>query len=145
MSSTNVAVVDGRLGRDSELKFSQSGFAFLSFSIAVSSQRKNGEKWEDHTDWIDCKVIGKRAEGLAKILVKGAFCVVSGRLQQETWEAKEGGKRSKIVLFAENVSLGPKPAGAGSLEQSVARDDGDSGPGATNDDDIPFARVGDVG
>lgn len=141
MSSTNMAAVDGYLGRDSELKFSQGGFAFLSFSVAVKSQRKVGEKWEDHTDWIDCKTIGKRAEGLAKILTKGTFCVVSGRLQQETWTDKDGGKRSKIVLFAENVSLGPKPANGGSSRGGANEDHGgdeyDPGPG---DDmgDLPF-------
>lgn len=140
MSSTNMAVIDGRLGKDAELRFSPSGFAFLRFSLAVSSQRKDGEKWTDHTDWIDCKVIGRRAEGLAKILVKGTFCVVSGRLQQETWESKEGGKRSKIVLFAENVSLGPKPAGGGARDRDSGVPDTDPNNGAEIDEfgELPF-------
>jgi len=148
MSSTNMAVVDGYLGKDSELKFANSGMAFLNFSVAVKSQRKSGEQWIDHTDWVDCKAIGKRAEGLAKILKKGAFCVVSGSLSQERWEDKDGGKRSKIVLFAENVSLGPKPAGGGERGRHSGDHGGsesDHGPGAADFDDLPFNRIGDIG
>lgn len=140
MSSTNTACIDGYLGADSKLTYSQSGFAFLNFSIPVKSQIKNGEKWEDRTDWIDCKALGKRAEGLAKILKKGTFCVVSGRLQQEKWEDKDGGKRSKIVLLAENVSLGPKRDGGSGGGGSHSDSGGDPGyeSGGPNEDDIPF-------
>ncbi len=144
MSDINTTAISGRLGNDSALTYSQSGFAFLKFSVAVKAYRKgkDGEA-NEATHWIDCKAIGKRAEGLAKVLKKGTFCVVQGELEQETWEDKaSGGKRSKLVLFVNSVALGPKPGGGSGLSD---RDQGSSGGGAADFDDIPFAPIGDVG
>lgn len=144
MSDINVIVLTGRLGREPELKYTQGGFAILSFSLACSRYVKDKP---EATDWIDCKCIGKRAEGLSKILTKGDKITVEGRLQQETWE-KEGQKRSKHVVIVNEVSLpgGKRGEGGGQRERASEPDpDGYSGGGATNDDDIPFARIGDVG
>jgi single-strand DNA-binding protein len=141
MSSTNIAVVDGYLGKDSELTYAQSGAAFLNFSIAAKSQQKGRDgNYTDRTDWIDVKAIGKRAEGLAKILKKGAFCVVSGRIQQETWEDRETGKkRSKLIVLADNVSLGPKPGERSDRGYGAPRHSGgmEHEP-PPDDEDIPF-------
>ena len=154
-TSTNVVVIDGRIGKDPELR-QAGGTSFLNFSLAVSDQRKVRDEWQEQTHWIDVKVIGKRAEALGKFLAKGSFCVVSGKLQQETWE-KDGQKRSKIVVLAENISLGPKQSGTGvgrprQSPESAPADDGGGydggsydGGGAGGSDDIPFGPVGDIG
>lgn len=145
MSSTNISVISGYVPKDAELTFSKAGFAFLNFSIPVKSQQKVGERYEDRTDWIDVKVLGKSAERLAKILLKGVFVVVTGKLQQETWE-KDGQKRSKVVLLADNIALGPRQDGGGGARQQSGGDAGGyDGGGAGDFGDIPFAPVGDIG
>ena len=134
MSSANVVVVSGNLGRDAELKITQSGFQILSFSVAVRSKMKKDDAWVDRTDWIDCKMLGKSAESLSRYLIKGTFLVCSGRLQQETWE-KDGQKRSKTIVLVESVSFGPKQGGG-----SPSRKTGGMEPSNDNGggDDMPF-------
>lgn len=143
MGDLNTTTITGRLGRDPDLKVTQSGFAILSFSVAVGSKQKTaGGEYKDRVDWIDVKVLGKRAEGLGKFLAKGAFVAVEGRLQQETWEAKDGGKRSKLVLLADEVQLGPKGDGGStrSHDRGTSSNEPDPGyePPPDGGDDIPF-------
>lgn len=133
MSNTNIVVIDGRVGRDPELRHSKSGAAFLEFSVAVGGGRKdkNTGEWVERTDWIDCLALGKSAEHLGRMLHKGSFVVVTGSLQQETWE-KDGKKNSRIRVIVNNVQLGPRTGGADSRTTQPSA-------GATeSDDNIPF-------
>ena len=107
MNSVNVS---GRLGKDPEVRSTQGGSTIMSFSLAVSERRKNGQTgtWEEVTHWIDCVVFGKRAESLAKILRKGSYVMVTGRLSQSKWEDKSGNKRSKVEMVVSDVDLPPR-------------------------------------
>lgn len=107
MNSVNVS---GRLGKDPEVRSTQGGSTIMSFSLAVSDRRKNGQtgKWEEITHWLDCVVFGKRAESLAKILRKGSYVMVTGRLSQSKWEDKQGNKRSKVEVVVSDVDLPPR-------------------------------------
>lgn len=113
-SNINTVTLGGRLTRDPELKATQSGVSILAFGIASNTSRKNqAGQWEDVAGFYDCKVIGSRADSLARILHKGMPVVVAGRLSYSQWEAKDGsGKRSKIEIVAESVELPPKQDGA---------------------------------
>ena len=108
MNSVNIS---GRLGKDAELRNTQGGSSILSLAVAVSDRKRNGQtgQWEDITHWIDVIVFGKRAEALSKILKKGSYVIVNGRLSQSKWEDKQGNKRSKIEVIANDVDLPPRP------------------------------------
>ncbi len=88
----------GRLTKDPELRFTNSGKAVANFSIAVN--RKKGE--EEYVSFFDCTVWGTLAEGVAASLNKGDRAIVEGNLEQERYE-KDGKTVSKIVLVANNV------------------------------------------
>jgi len=126
MSDMNTVTLVGRLTREAELKYSNSGFPIAQLSLAQNQRRKRGEQWEDEAHFFDCKLLGKRAESLQKYLQKGKQIAVTGQLQQERWE-KDGQKRSKVVVLISDIQL------------LGGKDSGQQKPGGGGfDDDIPF-------
>ncbi|NVM36703.1 MAG: single-stranded DNA-binding protein [Candidatus Lokiarchaeota archaeon] len=120
MSDLNRWVGSGRVTRDTELRYTPNGTAVA--DVGICSNRiwsKDGNKQEEPT-FVDVTLWGKQAESLAQYLTKGAFVMVEGRLQLDTWETDEGVKRSKLRVVAERVNLGPKSNGGGSKNQRVA-------------------------
>lgn len=110
----NVVVISGGLGKDPEFRQTQGGSSVLSFSVAVSDRRRNGQEWEDVTHWVDVVMFGKRAESLSKILRKGMKVTVGGKLSQSRWEDRNGNKRSKLEVIASDVDLPPRGSRNGS-------------------------------
>lgn len=102
--SINSVSISGNLGRDSEIRSTQSGTSILTFPLAVSERIKKGDNWEEYTNWIDVVVFGRRADSLSKILAKGMKVAVSGHLRYSTWE-KDGQKRSKLEVIADDVDI----------------------------------------
>lgn len=102
--SINSVVLSGNIGRDPEVRATQSGTSILSFSLAVNERVKKGDSWEDYTNWVDVVVFGRRADSLGRILAKGMKVAVCGRLRYSTWE-RDGQKRSKIEVIAEDVDI----------------------------------------
>lgn len=100
----NVSLI-GRLVRDAELKFTNSGNAVCEFSLAVNERTKKGDQWVDVANYFDVTLFGRRGEALQQYLGKGKQVGVAGRLQQQRWQNKEGQNRSKVVVIAENVDL----------------------------------------
>lgn len=89
----------GNVVADPELKFLQSGSAIASFSIAV--KKKRGE--ETYTSFFDCTAFGTMAENIANSIRKGDRVVVTGELNQRTYEDKNGNKRSAVELTIEGA------------------------------------------
>jgi len=111
VSDINVVVLVGRLTRDSELKYTPSGYAICRFSIAVNRSKKQDEGWVDEPHYFDIEFYGKSAEGLSKYLLKGRQVAVQGELRQDRWE-KDGQQRSKVVVVASTIRpLGSPPQG----------------------------------
>ncbi len=111
MSDLNRWVGSGRVTRDTELRYTPNGTAVA--DVGICSNRiwsKDGQKQEEPT-FVDVTLWGKQAESLAPFLTKGAFVMVEGRLQLDTWETDEGVKRSKLRVVAERVNLGPRTGG----------------------------------
>lgn len=107
----NVSIV-GRLVRDAELQYTNTGFAIAVFSIASNYRRKIGEDWIDQVNYFDVKLLGKKAEGLSQYLLKGKQVAVTGCNRQERWE-QEGANRQKVLILAHDVQLlGTKGDGA---------------------------------
>lgn len=102
--SINSVCISGNIGRDPEVRATQSGTSILSFSLAVNERVKKGEEWTDYTNWVDVCVFGRRADSLGRILSKGMKVTVSGHLRYSTWE-KDGQKRSKLEVIAEDVDI----------------------------------------
>ena len=96
----------GRLTRDPELRYTQSGTPVASFRLAVDRDFGNRETGEKQTDFIDVVAWRQTGEFAAKYFVKGSMVVVSGRLQIREWTDKEGNKRTGAEVVAENVYFG---------------------------------------
>lgn len=155
----NKALIIGNLTRDPELKALPSGTKVCSFGVATnrSYKDKDGNK-QDTVEFHNVAVFGKIAELSAQYLKKGQQVLVEGRLQTRSWDGKDGEKRYRTEIIADNVQFGNKPtgfgAGAGSstgsaAASSVTAKGGAEAPDAPadkidypteeiNPDDIPF-------
>jgi single-strand DNA-binding protein len=109
----------GRLTRDPDLRYTQSGTAVASFSLAVDRDFVSKDGGERQTDFIDIVAWRQTGEFVSKYFTKGSLAVVSGRLQLRDWQDKEGNKRRSAEVVAENVYFG---------ESKRPRDGADSGP-----------------
>lgn len=114
--SVNKVILIGRLGKDAETKFTPSGIARTTFSIATSRNIKDQQtgEWREETDWSN--VVLWRAENLANYLTKGKQVFVEGRLSNRSYDDKDGNKRYITEVVAENVILlggGAAEAGGG--------------------------------
>ena len=104
MATFNRAFVLGRLGKTPEVKYSQSGNAVTSLSVATNEAwtDKDGEKHES-TEWHKVTVFGKNAENCGKYLTKGSLVFVEGKLQTSQWEDANGIKKSQTQIIASTV------------------------------------------
>lgn len=100
----NRVVLVGRLTRDAELSYTNTGFALTKFSIAINRRKKQGDQWVDEANFFDILLWGKRGEALNQYLTRGQQLAVEGELRQERWE-KDGVKRSKVSIEATNIQL----------------------------------------
>ena len=107
MAAGDIAVtVVGNLTNDPELRFTPSGAAVASFTVASSSrvQHKTTNEWKDgETVFMRCSVWRQYAENVAESLTKGTRVIVSGRLKQRSYETREGEKRQVMELEVEDV------------------------------------------
>lgn len=118
--------VFGNLTADPEMKFSAAGNAWGFFTVANTEWRKNDrDEWEEAgASFYDVKVFGPMIEHVVDSLVKGNRVMVLGKLRQEHWE-KDGQKRSKMVVIADEVAASMKNATV--QVTKVERSDGDGG------------------
>ncbi|MCH5291878.1 MAG: single-stranded DNA-binding protein [Treponema sp.] len=103
-SDLNSVALVGRLTRDADLRYLQSGTAVASISIAVNRSRKDGDQWVSEVNYFDVSYFGKSAEALKQYLTKGKQIAVQGSLKQDRWE-KDGQKFSKVQIVANNIEL----------------------------------------
>lgn len=156
--SVNKAILLGNLGKDPELRYTQSQTAVCSFSIATSERRKDASgNWNEQTEWHNIVTFGKTAENCANYLKKGRQVFVDGRIQTRKWQDKEGRDRYTTEIVANNVTFVGGRAGASggiSVEatpdrsaqtfeglqsaDSIASSGASSDEVSFDDDDIPF-------
>lgn len=105
MSASPVTLV-GNITADPKLEYLSSGTAKLSFSIACNHYwtDQSGEK-QEKTSFFNIVAWRTLAEDAGNVLAKGSKVVVTGRLEQRSWEDKEGGKRSTVEVLADNIGL----------------------------------------
>jgi len=112
----NKVILMGNLTRDPETKTTTSGQTVTNFSLAVNrTWRSQDGQQQEAVSYIDCVAWGKPGEIIAQYLQKGRAVLVSGRLDQRSWEDKEtGGKRSKIEVVVEDFNFVGGGEGGGS-------------------------------
>ena len=118
--------------RDAEISYSQSGFAFLKFSIAVNGSKKEGEKWVDDAYFFDVSLGGRQGESIASYMTKGKQVAVEGSLKQDRWTAQDGTKRSKVFINAHSVQL------LGGRTESTPQAKPQGPPAPSFESDVPF-------
>jgi single-strand DNA-binding protein len=109
MDDLNVVLVEGRLTRDPELKYTPSGMAVVNFSVAVSRSRKVDGEQVKEASFFDVVAWAKLAEACGQYLKKGRGVRVQGQLKQDRWTSPEGDQRSKVVVVADTVAFKPEP------------------------------------
>jgi single-strand DNA-binding protein len=156
--SVNKVILLGHLGKDAETKFTPSGISKTSFSLATSRRYKDQSgEWKDVTDWHN--IVLWRSENVSNFLQKGKQVYIEGRIENRSWDDKEGQKRyiteivvDELILLGGRGDSGggsgggdyspgpvsmprsarPQPAAA---PQSAPPDDFNQG---ITDDDVPF-------
>lgn len=106
MSNGNHVNIIGNLTRDPELRFTPTGQATAGFGVAVNRrwQNRQTQEWEEATSFFDVVCWGQLAENAAQSLSKGARVIVSGRLDQRSWETAERERRSKVEITADEIA-----------------------------------------
>ena len=123
----NTITVVGNVTRDPELKFLNSGQAALRLSIAVNRrwQNRQTQEWEERVSYFEVVGYGAMAENVANSVQKGARVIVTGRLEQRSWETENGDKRSIVEINADEI--GPSLRFATATVVKTPRAEGDSG------------------
>ncbi|MGC1418554.1 MAG: single-stranded DNA-binding protein [Acidimicrobiales bacterium] len=105
MPDNSITVV-GNVTRDPELKFLNSGQAAVRLSVAVNRrwQNKQTQEWEERVSYFEVQGYGPLAENAANSLQKGARVIVTGRLEQRSWETENGDKRSIVEINADEIA-----------------------------------------
>lgn len=141
----NRTILVGRLTKNAELAYTNSGYPLCKMSIAVNRRKKDGDQWTEEANFFDLTLWGKRGESLNQYLTKGQQVAVEGQLRQDRWE-RDGQKRSRVVIEVQNIQLiGSKAESKQQNDSFSAKDtsrmDGykpPTDPVATFEDDIPF-------
>ena len=153
-AGVNKVIIVGNLGRDPEVRYSQSGNAVCKLNIAVTERQKVGDKWEDRTEWVRCVLFGKTAENAGQYLQKGRQIYVEGRLQTSSYKDKESGVEKYATEVIANQLLflgqgGGEAKGDGAPHRQAPRGGGSGGSDAPPppddsgfiDDDLPFVTT----
>ena len=106
MASVNKAIIIGALGRDPEVRYTQSGDAICNISVATSEswKDKNGEK-QERTEWHRVSMFGKLAEIAGEYLKKGASVYLEGKLQTRKWTDKDGAEKYTTEIIADRMQM----------------------------------------
>jgi len=128
MADSTVTIV-GNITRDPELRFTNTGRANANFGVAVNRRwqnRQSGE-WEEQVSFFNVVAWGDMGENIAATCTKGTRVIVTGRLEQRSYETQNGEKRSVVEIIADEV--GPSLRWAQASIQRNERSDASGGGG----------------
>src|SRR5205085_10614662 len=130
MADSTVTIV-GNLTRDPEIRYTAGGAAKASFGMAVSRRWQNRQtnEWEEQTSFFNVVCWREMAENVSESLGKGSRVVVTGRLEQRSWETENGEKRSVVEIVADDVGPSLRWATA-QITRNERRGGGDFGGGS---------------
>ena len=95
----------GNLTREPELRYTPAGAATCNFGLAVNRkwQNRTTNEWEEQTSFFNVVAWREMAENAAESLTKGSRVIVTGRLEQRSWETPDGEKRSVVEVVADEI------------------------------------------
>lgn len=138
MASNSVTLV-GNLVDDPELRFTPSGVALAKVRFAVNRRwRGQNDEWQEETSFFTGTCWRDLAENAAESLQKGSRVIVTGRLEQRSWETQEGDKRSVVEIQIDEI--GPSLRWATATVAKTARTGGDFSDAAPEVPAAPVAR-----
>jgi single-strand DNA-binding protein len=125
----NTVTIVGNVTRDPEVRYTAGGQANATFGVAVNRRWMNRQTndWEERTSFFNVVCWREMAENVAESIGKGTRVVVTGRLEQRSWETEQGEKRSVIEIAADEVA--PSLRWATATVNRNERRGGDGGPG----------------
>jgi single-strand DNA-binding protein len=147
MASLNKVMLIGNLGKDPEVRYTTSGTAVASFSLATSEKFKNRNgEWEERTEWHNVTLWGRTAEVAGEYLAKGKTVFIEGRLQTRKWQDREGKDRYTTEVVGDRMQMlggrgdapGRQGGGRSSEEPGAGPVPAYDEPSFNPDDDIPF-------
>lgn len=100
---SNSIVIVGNLTSDPELRFTQSGVAYVSGSIASNRKYQVNGQWEEKTSYFNFSAWRELAENIAASCTKGMRVVITGRIEQKSWTDKEGNERKTHELAVDDI------------------------------------------
>lgn len=135
-----------RVGSDPELRFTPSGTAICTLRAVAGSRKKQGEEWvDDKSCWLSFITFNKYGENVAESFARGDLVVITGRLQQNDWEDREGNKRTTYEVVVDNIGMSAKwttvsavKAERSGQSTSSARPTEDAWTTPSQDDEPPF-------
>jgi len=125
MAQGNTVTLVGNLTRDPELRYTASGLGVVGVGLAVNHRRQVNGEWQEETSFFNITAFGDLGENVAASLNKGNRVLVTGRLQQRSYETKEGEKRSVVEVIADEI--GPSLRWAQAQVERISRDSADGG------------------
>jgi len=132
MAAGNTVTIMGNVTRDPELRFTPSGQANARFGVAVNRRwqdRSSGE-WQEATSFFDVVCWREMAENASESLPKGARVIVTGRLEQRSYDDKDGNKRNVVEIIADEIGPSLRYATA-KITKNERRGGGDFGGGGS--------------
>jgi single-strand DNA-binding protein len=140
MSDVNKLMFSGRLTRDADLRYLDSGTAVADFSMCSNEKWKKDDETRERATFVDMTLWGKQAETLAQYLKKGKYLFVEGKLKLEKWELEDGTKRSKISVTVDKVTFAPRSNDVGEVDSEAgeAGEAGEAVGAAAGNKDTPF-------
>lgn len=154
----NKVILLGNLGKDPEVKYTQSGMAVARFSLATTERAKDKDgNWNDKTEWHNVVAFGRTAEVAGEYLKKGRTVYIEGSIRTSSWDDKESGQkkyRTEIIINDLIMVGGQREGGEGGGGYSGSRggtskgnnfdqrapehDEAPAPAGEITDEDIPF-------
>lgn len=132
MAGLNKVMIIGNVGREPEMKYTPSGQAVTSFSVAVSRKWNDPQgQTQEEVEWFNCVAWAKVAEQCNQLITKGRKVYIEGRLQTRSWDDKESGQKKYRTELIVGIML---------LLDSRPKDNAPSGPSSFDDDaeSLPF-------
>ena len=126
----NTVTLVGNVTRDPEIRYTPSGQTVATFGLAVNRrwQNRQNNEWEEQVSFFDVKCWAQMGENVSESIPRGTRVVVTGRLEQRSWENDNGEKRSKIEVVADEIA--PSLRWATAQVQKIDRRDGTTPGGA---------------
>lgn len=138
-------ILVGNVGKDPEVRYSQSGTPVANFSLATNERFKDrNDEWQERTEWHSIVAWQRLAEIVGEYVAKGSKLYVEGKIQTSSWEDRQSGERKyrTEIVARDLLLLDPRENGGGDHQSPTGDDHEHQRPHSSSsesvDEDIPF-------